>query len=231
MPFERGSAVDIETDSLLLKNGSAVKVKWPRDLLVPSLKSIDIKNSLVDIKLYERNMNSESQPSRELATLASNIPNTGETDFVIPDLSDMIGEGICEVSIKVEVKSLPTSSNLQIRRSIPKFVPFILPAAAALLRFSIWAGKLYLRSNIKKKVLCQLWVNSQPPGRGDEILNLVSTFFPCPPTVDRAQAENSGFEKDLKDSQIWGVNFFNDLQRKFFHPNTSVCYRQRCGFE
>ena len=69
MPFERGSAVDIETDSLLLKNGSAVKVKWPRDLLVPSLKSIDIKNSLVDIKLYERNMNSESQPSREfLAT-------------------------------------------------------------------------------------------------------------------------------------------------------------------
>ena len=157
VPFERGSAVDIETDSLLLKNGSAVKVKWPRDLLVPSLKSIDIKNSLVDIKLYERNMNSESQPSRELATLASNIPNTGETDFVIPDLSDMIGEGICEVSIKVEVKSLPTSSNLQIRRSIPKFVPFILPAAAALLRFSIWAGKLYLRSNIKKKVLCQLW--------------------------------------------------------------------------
>ena len=50
---------------------------------MPSLKSIDIKNSLVDIKLYERNMNSESQPSRELATLASNIPNTGLKQILV----------------------------------------------------------------------------------------------------------------------------------------------------
>ena len=85
-------------------------MKWPINFLVPSLESIDTKNGLVDVKLYERNLNSELQPFRELTTLASNIPNTGETNVVIPDLSDMISEGICQVSIKVEIKTgLPSS--------------------------------------------------------------------------------------------------------------------------
>ena len=98
MPFERGSVVDIETDSLLLRSGSAVKVKWPRNFLVPSLESIDVEKGLVDVKLYERNFNSESLPFREIATLASKIPNTGETDVIIPDLSDVLSEGgICQV--------------------------------------------------------------------------------------------------------------------------------------
>ena len=225
MPFEKSSVADIETNSLLLRNGSAVKVKWPRDLLVPSLESIDTENGLVDIKLYERNLNSESHPFRELTTIASNIPNTGETDVIIPDLNDMVSGGICQVSIKVEIKSLPTG---KIRRNIPKVAPVILPA---LVKFSIWTGILYLGGSVANKVLCQRWVNSQPPGIGEEILDLVSMHYPCPPTLNRAQAPNSGFETDLKDSQIVGANYLNDLQRNFFHPNTFRCFRQSGGFE
>ena len=82
MPFERGSVVDIETDSLLLRSGSAVKVKWPRNFLVPSLESIDVEKGLVDVKLYERNFNSESLPFREIATLASKMCSTLEQQML-----------------------------------------------------------------------------------------------------------------------------------------------------
>ena len=236
MPFERGSVVDIETDSLLLRNGSAVKVKWPRDFLVPSLESIDKENGLVDIKLYERNLNSKSQPFKELATLASNIPNTGQADVVIPDFSNMIREGICQVSIKVEIKTgLPSGNDVQARSLSQVIDPLI--------RIGEWIGELYLM--VKKSVVdqvvlrkndylhekCQNWVNSQRPGIGEEVLDLVSRFYPCPPTLNRAQAPNSGFETDLKDSQIWPLNDFNDWQRNFFHPNTFMCFRQSGGFE
>ena len=237
MPFERGSVVDIETDSLLLRSGSAVKVKWPRNFLVPSLESIDVEKGLVDVKLYERNFNSESLPFREIATLASKIPNTGETDVIIPDLSDVLSEGgICQVSINVEIKSLPTGNNLQKRRNIPKVALTIL---RALLKFSIWAGKLYLRVGLldiatRPNYLhdkCQDWVNSQHPGIGEEILDLVSRFYPCPPTLNRAQAPIFGFEIDLKDSQIWPLNYINDWQRNFFHSNAFMCFHQSGGFE
>ena len=162
VPFERGSAVGIETDSLLLRNGSAIKVKWPRNLLVPSLQSIDIENSLIDIKLYERDFNSES---RELTTLASNIPNTGETDVIIPDLSNVISEEICPVSIKIEFS---TGSDLRKRRSISQFIK-----KAG--RFFVWGRTFYLTFSAVGYFKCQEWVDSQPPGIGGKILDRVST--------------------------------------------------------
>ena len=219
VPFERGSAVDIETDSPLLNNGSAVRIKWPRSTLGLSLESIDTENGLVDIKLYDRNLNSESQPFKELATLASNIPNTGEIDVVIPDLSDVVSEGICQVSIRVEVRSSITGNNLQKKQRITKFVPILIKTA-------IWAGTFYLAASGLNKILCQNWVNSQSPGIGEEILDLVSTEYPCPPTLSRAKAPNSGFVPDAKDSDNFIKKALVDLQRRFFHPGTAACYRQ-----
>ena len=192
VPFERGSVVDIETDTPLLNDGSSVRIKWPRSTLRLSLESIDTVNGLVDIKLYDRNLNSESQPFRELATLASNIPNTGEVDVVIPDLSDVLSEGICQVSVRVEVKSNITGNNRQKKQSIPKFVPVLIKTA-------IWAGKFYLAPSGINQKLCQIWVKTQAPGIGKQILDLVSKEYPCPPTLRRAKTPNSGFVPDAKD--------------------------------
>ena len=216
VPFERSSVVDIETDSLLLRAGRVARLRWPRELLLPSLESVDTDNGVVNIRIYERNMSSETEPFRELATLAPNIPNTGQIDVVIPDLSNIVSESICPVSINVEIKSLPQSPN-----SPPK----------PQYKFSQWMGEAFLAVDTLFHDKCQEWVNSQPPGIGEEILNRVSTFYPCPPTLNRVQAPNSGFETDLKGSQIWPTNYFNNLQRNFFHPNTFKCYRQSGGFE
>ena len=201
VPFERGSAVDIETDSLLLRNGSAIKVKWPRDLLVPSLKSIDIENSLIDIKLYERDFNSES---RELTTLASNIPNTGETDVIIPDLSDVASEEICPVTIRVEVS---TGTDLRKRRSIFDTLKLVF----------IWGKTYYQTFTAVSYSKCQEWVDSQPPGIGKKILDLVSKRYPCPPTLNRIKNLGSDFERD----------FFDYLLGSYFHPGAAACYRTR----
>ena len=216
VPFERSSVVDIEIDSLLLRAGRVARLRWPRELLLPPLESVNTDNGVVSIRLYERNMSSESEPFRELAMLAPNIPNTGQIDVVIPDLSNLVTESVCPVSINVEIRSLPQSPNLP---PTPQYT------------FSQWTGEVYLATDTLFHDKCQEWVNSQPSGIGEEILSRVSTSYPCPPTVNRVLAPNSGFERDFKGSQLLPTNYFNNLLRQFFHPGTSQCYRQSGGFE
>ena len=139
----------------------------------------------------------------------------------------MVSEGICPVSVRVEVKTnLPSNDGIQVRS-----------LSQPLVRIGEWIGEVYLM--VEKSVVdeivslknnyfhdkCQDWVKTQPSGIGDEILDLVSMHYPCPPTLNRAQAPNSGFDTDLKDSQIWPLNSFNDWQKIFFHPNTFKCFR------
>ena len=78
---------------------------------------------------------------------------------------------------------------------------------------------------------CQEWANSQSDEIAATILDRVASVYPCPPTLSRVQAPNSGFKPDSIDSQIWPIPHFNTLLKDFFHPNTHSCYRQSGGFE
>ena len=218
VPFERSSVVDIETDSnsLILTPGRVVRLRWPRELLLPALDSVNTDNGVVTVRLYERNISSESQPFRELAMLAPNIPNTGQLDVAIPDVSNIVTESVCPVTINIEIRSLPQVPNSP---PTPQY------------RFSQWMGEAYVATNTALNSECQEWVSAQPIGIGEEILNRVTTFYPCPPTVNRVRAPNSGFDRDFKGSQLLSTNNFNNLQRNFFQTNTAECYRQSGGFE
>lgn len=220
VPFERANVVDIESDSLLLRAGSFVRVKWPRHFLVPPTDLIDLLNSTVNIRLYEVNMSSDTQMLREMTTLALNIPNDGEVSVPLPVVgNNILSRGIRAVTIGVEVV---LAQSRQLLQRIP-----LLP----LTKVHIWLGVVYYAGSVGLRLLCQQWANSQSDEIANMILDRVSSVYPCPPTLDRVQAPNSGFGMDLQDSQIWPAAQLNDLLKEFFHPNTHACYRQIGGFE
>ena len=110
--------------------------------------------------------------------------------YIIPDLSDIVSEGNCPVSVRVEVKTnLPSNDGIQVRN-----------LSQPLVRIGEWIGEVYLivEKSVVDEVVslknnkCQDWVKTQRSGIGDEILDLVSMHYPCPPTLNRAQASNSG---------------------------------------
>ena len=134
--------------------------------------------------------------------------------MLIPNINNMLSEGIYPVTINVEVKS-PS-------QAIPQY------------KFLQWTGEMYLAVTSTDRYFhnkCQEWANSQSDEETAAILDRVASVYPCPPTLSRIQAPNSGFEIDMKDSLIESTMYFNNLQRDFFHPKTSVCYRQSGGFK
>ena len=225
MPYEQACVVDMDTDSLLVKAGQAVRVLWPHQFFVPPTNSIPLLNSIVDVKLYERNVSSDTVEPKELVLLAQNIPNSGEVFVQIPDIGNMV-RGIYTVTIAVEIKSLPEAPNLS---SAPA------SASAPQYKFTQWMGDAYLAIKTSPdrffRDKCQEWANSQSDEIAAAILDRVASVYPCPPTLSRVQAPNSGFKPDSIDSQIWPIPHFNSLLKDFFHPNTQSCYRQSGGFE
>ena len=219
MPYEQANVVDMDTDSLLVKAGQDVRVLWPRQFFVPPISSIPLLNSIVDVKLYERNVSSDTVEPRELVSLARNIPNSGELSVQIPDIGNMVDGGVYPVTIGVEIRSLPQAPNLP---PTPQY------------KFTQWMGDAYLAISSTDRYFrdkCQEWANSQPDEIAAAILDRVASVYPCPPTLSRVQAPNSGFKPDSIDSQIWPIPHFNTLLKDFFHPNTHSCYRQSGGFE
>ena len=220
VPFERARAVDIQSESLFVEAHESFRVSWPQQLLLPTTDSINPGSLLVDVKLYEVISSTKAESTRELATLASNLPNTGEANITIPDLSSMVNATICPVGIQVEAKYTPTTIGKK-RAVLP----------IRIVRWAVWAGKRYLRLQIKNRELCEKWSAKQPIGVGDDILERISREYPCPPTLNRVRVENSGFEEDFKPSQLVPTKFFDNAWKEFFHPGSIACYRQSSGFE
>ena len=185
---------------------------WPSNLLLPPIESIDTVNSIVDIKLYKVDLTSGAQVYEELATIASYFPNSGNAIFTIPSVM-VLNESIFQVSIAVEVRSLPIS--------VPQY------------KFSLWSGVMYMLTTTTRdfRERCQQWADSQADGLGEELLERFTNVYSCPPTLNRVQSPNSGFELDTKNSELWSTDSYNTLLRNLFNPGTAVCYRQRSGHE
>ena len=177
---------------------------------------IDTNNILVDIKLYEIDTTVDTVGiTREIATLASDLFNTGMVNVTIPDLTNIINETIVPVSIQAEATyEIPDGGG-----------------STFSIRFGLWSGKMYLRRLMNTRDQCEAWSATQPGDIGISILNRVSRIYPCPPTLNQVMRQNSGFEEDFLPSQILETEAFDRIYRIFFHPGSIACYRQRGGFE
>ena len=192
-----------------------MNITWPHNFLLSPTVVIDTNNILVDIKLYEVDTTNDTvSPSREIATLASNLFNTGMTNITIPDLTDTVNQTIVPVSIQAEATYEISDGG----------------GSTFSISFGLWTGKMYLRRTMNTRSQCEAWSATQPRDLGMTILNRVTRISPCPPTLNRVMSQNSGFEEDFLPSQILQTEAFDRIYRDFFHPGSNACYRQRGGF-
>ena len=86
-----------------METNQSINITWPHNFLLSPTVVIDTNNILVDIKLYEIDTTVDTVGiTREIATLASDLFNTGMVNVTIPDLTNIINETIVPVSIQAE---------------------------------------------------------------------------------------------------------------------------------
>ena len=183
---------------------------WSPEFIVPFE---DPTMYTVDITLYE--YDATSSIWKELETLATAVPNSGERDVTVTADTNLNSEvDVSQVSIQVAVSRSSTVTESDPNTMVKRLVA--LPAIA------IWSGVAYLTLSLHFRNKCEDWCNSQPPNIGQEIQ---ARLLSCPPTMERAD-KDTRFEEDRLSSRIY-VTVFDDLWRDFFHENTASCFRQR----
>ena len=199
VPLEELGDATIEESALLFEEGNSITVDWnPSDILRSVGSVTDINDIELDVKLIEIDQN-----MREIAILASNIPNSGSATVIIDGL-DLTDSDVYQVSVFIEAHSIGTPNN---KRQI-----------GTLLRGGVWTGIIFVSLSGIGRFLCDQWASTEPISIGQEILDRVRSRFPCPPTL--AQAERSDSNLQLDNRLIF-----------FYHPDAENCFRQIDGTE
>ena len=118
-------------------------------------------------------LNQDMNTHREIAILASNIPNSGSATVIIDGL-DLTDSDVYQVSVFIEARAIRTPNN---ERQIGT-----LSRSAG-----VWTGIFFVTLSGIGRSLCDQWASTEPISIGQEILDRVRSQFPCPPTL--AQAE------------------------------------------
>ena len=196
MPVEETNVV--ETDDVLLLPDSQTIIHWSPDSIIPPYLQeayglTDIYT--VDISLYQLNFESESYTFT--MKLASDIPNTGAYEIIIPtiDQSENFTAGVIGVSLSEQFTSRSTRNAVSIIYS--------------LLKRSAIFGLAYVATSLAARAICSEWCSSEPNNIGETLLNRLP---PCPPVRDAA----------VNDPVFNESNFL----LFFYHPGASSCFRQ-----
>lgn len=140
---------------------------------------------------------------KEVAVLASDIPNNGEATVTIPASLTGSTATVCTVNILVQVKNIISNSLSVVTNKIGQWTD------------SLWVSITNSLDNALNQQ-CIEWAANEPASIGTTLLDSVTSSTPCPPNSRQAAAENSGLVKDT-----------NNLLIAFFHPLASSCFRQR----
>ena len=221
---ERGHAIDFEPDDLLFSADETYELNWSPDIL-----GLDITTDpfTVDVEMYQqrfryssRTRSNEASWRRISRPLASDIPNNGHAIVTIPLVSIeckypksvQFMFPVCPVAIKVSV-----SRHSAQRRSLENIT---LPATVGQ-----WTGVAYMKSkdcsDNDMRNICDSW-SSVEQNAGTS--NRLRALIPCPPLENQAEFDTTYEKQDL--SSIVRSTNFPETSQRFFHPNTTSCYRQ-----
>ena len=217
MPFERAYQVDVskaDKDTLLLEENEAATVKWSTNLL-PHKASDTYK---VDITLYKFDFDQDKWD--EVQVLEKQVNNSGVAPVKLPKFGKTMKD-----SVFSNFESIPITFRVSTRLDTVKRRKRRQNNVIDVVRE--WASTYFLaksRTDLKKR--CLQWYDEEIAKIAD-IMVLADTLSACPPTRVQANLPNSGFEREHLSSYIAAV-FESYVKRyqDFFHPNTSVCYRQ-----
>ena len=186
---------------------------------------MDITLRVLDIGTGEWNM---------LATLASDLTNTGEAEVTIPDIPDLENYESSVNPAVIEVGVSTASMTDTRKRSL--FSNILNKIGRLGLRIIKQTPMRIIKKFIRQtaqRAACEAWALLQDDNVGEQIN---SRLPPCPCTAERARAPNSGFEEEKLSSVVkvvgkvqnfLGTTIADDAFRNFFHPGAANCYRQR----
>ena len=186
--------MSIQNNSLFYNSDDSIDITWSPELLS------DEVNSTIDISIYELQETSDGTLIRkEIAVLASDLPNNGEATLTIPELNvrskRVIGFIAGLVIIGVKVASVG--------------------AIVGAVYFSTAVPVLYDPFDLRYSK-CLEWASTEPASIGTALLDSVKGSAPCPPNVDQTSPNLSPglIEDDIE----WLIGYF--------HPQASRCFRQ-----
>ena len=196
---ELGEAT-IKNRTLQFVVGNSITIGWNPSGILRSVGSLTDENIELDVKLIE--LNQDMNTHREIAILASNIPNSGSATVIIDGL-DLTDSDVYQVSVFIEARAIRTTE-----RQIGT-----LSRSAG-----VWTGIFFVTLSGIGRSLCDQWASTEPISIGQEILDRVRSQFPCPPTLAQARRSDSNLQLDNR------LIFF-------YHPNAENCFRQTDGTE
>ena len=227
MPYEKAFEVYVESEEPVFESGTTVRVYWSSRSIFPLA---DLDSYTVDITLRELDI--DSGEWKTLATLVSDLPNNGEADITIPELPTVENYEDSLNPVVVEV-GVSTASMASTKRGLSGILAKLGRLGMRILKQAPMRIIRKLVQNGAQRLACETWALTQPDNIGQQINDRLP---PCPCTVERAAAPNSGFKEERLSSIVRVVgnvqNFFDttiidDAFRHYFHPRTASCYRQR----
>lgn len=246
--YMRSYAVYLENDDLVFSEGTTIKVRWSPVSVFP-MELPDAYN--VDIELMEMNMISGTWS--KVISLASDIPNSGIADVVMPSVEEReaIEESVSPVVIRVSIGN-NTINQASRKRSVSSLLSklgqfSLVPKVISPLRYLRHLSVAVVSIQAAQHFGCQRWHAQQPQNIGQTVLDRLP---PCPRRT-RDIVRNSGFAEEklsslspvigtiqtnLGDLDLpvvgrvgdhIGYTIIDDLYRGFFHPGTTSCFRQK----
>ena len=203
MSFDEGFRVQVNASNLVFMPETALSITWLPETIVPA---VDPDSYTVAIKLYC--FSNESETFEEVATIASNICNSGQADVILPALNI---SDVCPLSIQVSLSgetALLTKrqiSGTAVKRLI-EIGELVIPAGARAV-IAYLTGSFGVSLTLRG--LCEVWCLTQR-GIG---ATLLAAVLPCPPTLPMALCDPR-FEIE------------NVLVSRTFHPGSDRCFRQ-----
>lgn len=236
--------VYVANDDLVFSEGTMIKVRWSPVSIFP----MELPDTYsVDIDLFEMNM--ATGIWNRLTSLASDLPNTGIADVVMPSVEEVetVEESLSPVVVRVSISDSTLNQDSKKRNVVSGIFRRLGQFALKTIRN---APVRYLKKLARQAVqrgLCELWGALEPDNTGQAILDRLP---PCPRRI-RDINRNSGFTEERLSSlspvigevqtELGNLNLpvvgrigdhigytvIDDLYRGFFHPETTNCFRQR----
>ena len=204
--IEDDSRVAISSCDLPIYIEDNITLTWSTTSLTEPVQDIiHPTDLLVDIKLHIFQITNDVPTLEQVATLDSNVANTGSATVKIPTISHSSNQSVYTAIISVEAKGRN---------------PTLFDKAEG--RVTQWTDIIWIVSTNKQSSgsklwsACKAWSTSEPSSIGQQLLDKVRSDFPCPPTIGQARTVNSGLIEDRNTRLI-----------KFLHPLAAKCYHQR----
>ena len=228
VPFQRAFEAYVKNEEPVFENGTTVLVYWSPQSIFPLL---DQHNYTIDIILREFDM--DSKEWKILATLGSDLPNSGEARVIIPELpvvenyEDALNPAVVEVGVS-------SASMTDTKHSL--FSNILSRIGRYGLRIMRQAPMRITKKLIRQaaqRVACETWSLTQTDNVGKQINDRLP---PCPCTAEQARTPNSGFKEERLSSIVkvvgrvqdfCGTTIVDDAFRHYFHPGAASCFRQR----